>query len=543
MVIHLFIGLILISFISLFIVQGKRRKIWSILLLAALGAISWLFIYNLSDVNNSGFIYQWLPYPKLQADFNISASQNMQHLLSLMVYILAAVIIMNIIDSQENYSLNISVLNLLSFISLILLASSHDFFQLMFASSLVSILCFYIPSESHERSKLFIYNFLAEIAFFTALSVAYSSVGSINLGAVDAYADKTVHKDFVAALLLFSLGIKSGLFFLNGHYNSLTDVSLNRLAGLFTLSLPFSSLIILTKISPLIMVSSLSLILKYWIIISLVAAAWKVLVYNQLNHKIIALAQIGCIGLFYIIYTDKTNLYSFAPAGLAVMLLSICIIYYLGCQAEQKNNFLSKYNFNLIGFVYAFAGIFAISLLLDNTVVSPIIVYTYIFVLGIVAKCLLFNSTAQNITIVSSENHWNKVYPLSIISVAIALFLLYPQSGMINWKALTAFIVSFIVPVQFFIKIGCSPVWNDNIIEKIYNNFLVMPLKFFGRILWLAFDFVFIERGIIATITSLSNFASRSIQALQKSNGMVWFLWLFLGMSGLIIYAGVIAYD
>ena len=82
MVAHLFIGLIIMAFASLFITQGKRRKIWSVLLLIALCAMSWVLIQNLNSGDTSGFIYQWLPYHKLKADFNISSSLPMQNMWS-----------------------------------------------------------------------------------------------------------------------------------------------------------------------------------------------------------------------------------------------------------------------------------------------------------------------------------------------------------------------------------------------------------------------------------------------------------------------------
>ncbi len=536
MVIHLFIGLILIAVASMFITQGKRRKIWSLLLLVALGLVSWLFIYNISMDSNSSFMYQWLPYSKLQADFSISSSARMQGLVATLIWLLAGVIILNITEVNESYSLNVSVLNILSFVAMILLISSRDMFQLMFASALLAILCFYIPNDAISKRKLFIYSFLAEISCFTALAVVYAAQGSISLSALNDYVSSPIHKDFVAALLLFSLGIKSGLFLLNNHYNSLSAALMNRLSGIFIMSLPFSALVILAKLSPLISSSHLTSIIAYWLIISAVVAGLKVFAYSDCSRKIINLSQVVYCGLFYVVFNDNASLYTTVPQGLIILLLSQSLIYYTGLAGldSKKKNYAKYY--------VALSGIGAILYLITIVDAPLMLKYSYMFICGLLIKQLLLLKSDD---ISNNDNSlYNIIYFSGIIIVSIiAVYLKLNYTPHWDWKILAALILALFVPTALLTKIGQLSLWNKEITENIYNNLIVLPLKWFGRILWLAFDFVFIERGIIATSASGEEVMTEYLRLIQSPSFKSWLLWLLIGIVGLVVYVGVRAYE
>ncbi len=539
MVINLFIGLILISAASTLITQGKRRKIWSILLLIALCGLSWMVVHDLHLVNDSGFIYQWLPYPKLQADFNISASLRMQQMLTPMLYLLAVVIVFNIIDVREGYSLNISGLNLLSFIMIILLASGHDLFQLMFASALLSIICFYIPDDAQARHKLFIYNFLAEMACFTALSVVYSAVGSISLNTIESYGAKIPHKDFVACLLLFSFGCKSGLILLNGHYNALASQSFNRLCSVFILSLPVSSLILLSKLSPLISDSFFSDAVKYWCLLSFVVAGIRMLITFSLNSKIIASAQMFYAGAFYDIYVDGSALYTTMPKVLSVMLLFLCMVYYMPMSGLPAS--LLKIN-KLLRLIMVVTGFSVIFLWISD---SPYLhqywtAFYYAAIVGFLIRSLVIDKISTDF---QPEEKRKFLGWIIILALSVIIYMM----GLNNWQSLIKLwgvsIIFSAISSHLYAKIGKLGIWNYNFIEFLYDKLLIVPLKFFGRILWLAFDFVFIERGVIGSAASFGEFASTKLRNLQNTDTLLWLLWLIIGGVCLTVFAGVCAYD
>ena len=184
MVLQLFICLLAIASASLLITQGRRRRIWSILIFAGLGILAYFFMENLSRPQTTNFIYQWLPYEELRADINISSSGRMQHMFLPLTCLLAGLVYLNTLFASEKHSLHFNTLMLLSFVGLILQASSHDFLQLMFAGCMFSIISFYMPDQILAKKKIFIFNFLAEMAVFMALAIVYGKTSSVSLSSL-----------------------------------------------------------------------------------------------------------------------------------------------------------------------------------------------------------------------------------------------------------------------------------------------------------------------------------------------------------------------
>ena len=168
--------------------------------------------------------------------------------------------------------------------------------------------------------------------------------------------------------------------------------------------------------------------------------------------------------------------------------------------------------------------------------------YTYLFIIGVIVKQLLLaknDNTSDNVT-----PSFHIIYSLALIAVSIATVYLkldYAQNW--NWKILFPLILALLVPVTLLTKMGQLPLWNKEITENIYNHLIVLPLKWFGRILWLAFDFVFIERGIIATSASGEEIMTEHLRLIQSPSFKSWLFWLFIGIAGLVVYVGVHAYE
>ena len=64
-----------------------------------------------------------------------------------------------------------------------------------------------------------------------------------------------------------------------------------------------------------------------------------------------------------------------------------------------------------------------------------------------------------------------------------------------------------------------------------------MPLKIFGRMLWLTFDFIFIERGIIAAVVNVGKNILEHLHATQNNHLIFWLIYFGTGIIALIIYA------
>ena len=236
MIIQLFISVIALAAASLMVTQSRRRKIWSVLLLVGLGTVVYFFMINLNHDSAQNFIYQWLPYNLIRADLSISASVRGQKILSYLAILLLFFVYLNTIYKQEKHSLHANTLLLLNFVGLILLISSHDFLQLMFADCLIFLISFYFVDCPYAKKSLFVFNFLAEMIIFTALALVYGETNSINLLQLKQYTQAENYKNLVSIMLLAAIGCKCGLFLLNGHYYSLKNMMTNRLGALIILS-------------------------------------------------------------------------------------------------------------------------------------------------------------------------------------------------------------------------------------------------------------------------------------------------------------------
>jgi len=548
MVAHLFIGLVLITAASLLITQGKRRKIWAILLLLALCSLSLVFIRNLNISDNMGFMYQWLPYSKLQADFNISSSVRMQQMLSQLIGLLGIIILFNIINNDESYSMNVSVLNVMSFIMLILLASSHDFFQLMFASSLLSIIAFYLPDDIIVRRKFLFSVFFAETAGFIALSIIYNTTSSISISDLPYYVSAADHKDFVAILLLFSLGIKVGLFMFGSHYTLLFTQPSNRIAGIAILSLPFSALIILNKLSVLINSPTYAEIVKYWCMLGGGVLLLFSVTATDINRKLLYIVQSVYSGLFYVIYSQPEKLYSLSPIVLLLIILTMSLVWAVaGFLLKQDDAAVAGPLFKLLPLLLiGYGGIFVIM----NRLIALFpqflpFFYFYIAIIGIDLRQLFYNRKSLNLKKLSASITSNTLTVIVIISLSIALWCIFKpwkdSNILLQMAGLTALV--FIAPLGWLLTIGKKAIWQYSLFEMFYNYLLLMPLKFFGRVLWLAFDFMFIERGVISASTSTGELVSDNLRLLQSINMRSWLFWTIAGICGLAIYIGVAVYD
>ena len=190
MILQIFIGLLAMSGVSLLVTQGRRKRIWSILLLCCLAVLSYFFVINLNVHTQESFIYQWLPYNMIKADFSISASQNIQHMLKPLILMLFGLVYLNTIFKGEQYSFHFNTLLILNFMALILLLSSYDFLQLMFASCMFSVIGFYMPDQPSPKRDIFIFNFLAETSIFMALAIVYGCINSVSLADLPQFVNK-----------------------------------------------------------------------------------------------------------------------------------------------------------------------------------------------------------------------------------------------------------------------------------------------------------------------------------------------------------------
>ena len=436
MVLHLFIALLTIATTSMLVIQGRRRRIWSFCMLAILACVCYFFASNINTSNHIDFVYKWLTYDNLYANFSIISSLKISQMYIWLLIILLNLILFNTTYHDEYHSLHFNTLLLLNFTNLILLVSSNDFLQLMFASSMFSIIAFYMPDMISAKKKIFIFNFLSEMALFMALAIVYSTTNSIDLNNITPFIKNGNHKDLVICLLLFCIASKCGLFLFNGQYYAMKNVSYNRLLSMLLLSVPLSGFILVSKLRPLLDASPISsLIITYWCFISVAIGLGGILLSKSIKSKNISLAMASNAFLLLMIYSDTNNLYSLLPKVTIFVLL-----------------------------------------------------ISFIFIL--IAK---FSKDENNIFFLTKLNKIN--------------------------------------------------ILRDDLLSNFYETFFINPLKFLGRILWLVFDIVVIERSIIASISHGSRLIVNSVHKIQETGKWSSLISIVLGFVIMLTYLGSYVYE
>ncbi len=547
MVLQLFISLILLASLTLLITQGRRRRIWSVILLGGVAFISYLFIDNLNQSVGTNFIYQWLPHNILKAEFSISSTIGIQQMLVPLVLLLGGLVYLNTFFSDEHHSLHLNTLLILSLVGFILLLSSHDFLQLMFASCIFSLISFYLPDLMLSKKSIMLFNFLAEMSMFMALAIVYGKIDSVNLVDLHKFVNNGWHKDLVTFLLIFAIGCKCGLFLLNGHYFNLKYVSINRIADIIIFTSPLSGLILLAKLRPLFDASEFSsYVIPYWCGLSIIINLGISLFNNDLRIKLIStsLSLYSCASM--IIYNDSLKLYSLIPIVLISLFLVILFFIVIENSAQPETTVFrlgGLWRSNKLDFSLAIVLVISLSswlLQYPTNLITKIFIAFFIVSIFMIVKMVYWGTSAKEGTA-----NIGLLYSLPI--VCICLFLIYYLKSWTNidfYKLNLVSLALFIfIPHKIFIKIGTSSIWRNDVLTKFYEILIVYPLKFLGRILWLAFDVVVIERSIIGSISMVTSSIVSGLHKLQEVRWINFLLGLILGLILLTAYLGAYVYE
>ena len=552
MILQLFIGLMALAFISLLVTQGRRRKIWSVLLLVGLMVVAYFFMESLNREPANSFIYQWLPYDVLKADFNISSSVRTQNLIFPLVLLLGALVYINTFFKEEKHALHINTLMLLNFVSLILLISSHDFLQLMFADCLLALMSFYLADFPNAKKNLFVFNFLSEMMIFVALAIVYGSTGSISLSKISEFVSKGEHQNLTAVILAAALGVKCGLFLLNGHYLTLKNVSLNRLSCLLTQSVPFSGLILMAKLRELMIGAPLiSDVISYWCGISVATILLAALMAKDIRSKAILMSLALYAVAMDHIYQSAELLYLQSYFFLLIILL-ICLTMIIVIEGASGETDATRMG----GFWRLTKLNFALSLLMASSIalLSTKVAFSLndMVLLGAVSavyaanlRLVYFGKTQADEKVAAFAKSVTALYWLPILGALCWLMGTYRAWNNSQFYQLFGIMLAVLVfmPNNIMIKSGQLFSWQSESLLSFYEKIFITPLKTLGKILWLAFDIVMIERNIIGSISTLTGVFVDGLHRLQSGSFKGFFLCMSIGFVALLIYFGSFFYE
>jgi NADH:ubiquinone oxidoreductase subunit 5 (subunit L)/multisubunit Na+/H+ antiporter MnhA subunit len=93
-----------------------------------------------------------------------------------------------------------------------------------------------------------------------------------------------------------------------------------------------------------------------------------------------------------------------------------------------------------------------------------------------------------------------------------------------------------ILPSLKIDALGRSGIWQNNFLSRFYEAVFIRPLKLFGRILWLAFDVMVVERSIIASISHLSKTTVSGMHKIQENSKYSYILGVVIGILIMVVY-------
>lgn len=552
MILQLFLG-ILIAVAAFLLVNRKRRRIWPLLMLGILVFLGIFFFEHYRLLSDKSMTYQWLSYQELQAKFIITSDILLGKSLSILLPLTLVMLYLNLIDKREEYQLNTGNIMLLCLASFIMLFSSQDFIQLMAGSCCFSILGFYLINENSAKNKFIFYNFVAEMAIFTALAVVFSRTGNVKLSSLQDFVHNGWHKDLVSLLLLVGILMKSGMFLFQNQLLDLQKLSFNRMLYGSLFVAPLSGLVLYVKLYPLFLISQYTMPVMYGILfcttgLSLIGMLFqdnikaKILYFNMLFFAF-ALFELGENPDNFITQIIPT-LPSVFLVGWGLMLASISAsdeVY-----ISQMGGFGKSLRWNLV--LTLMTVIIFIGSVLELGDSWPLRLYMGIslFALAAILHAVYLGQENADDKVMALLHNVKGLYSLPIlVGFGISLYILEIWSQPLFWGYVLGFVVLWILLPQKLVNMFAE---NESLQETdwqgaMYRLSIVSPLKLLGRILWLAVDFVVIERSIIGTLSGGMEMLENALNKLQTQTGKNYLILTMVGISLLLLNIGVYAYE
>ena len=552
MVLQLFLG-ILIAVGAFLIVNRKRRRFWPMLMLGILIFLGILFFEHYRIFPNKTLAYQWLSYQDLQAKFIIASDILLGNSLRILLPLMVATLYLNLIDKREEYSLHTGNIMLLCLSSFILMFSSQDFIQLLAGSCCFSILGFYLINDNTAKNKFIFYSFMAEMVIFTALAIVFAKSGSVKLTSLNAFVSNGWHKDLVSLLLLIGVLIKSGVFLFQNQQLDLQKLSFNRMLFGSLFVAPLSGLVLCVKLYPLFLISEYTTPVLYGVlcctaVLSLLGLLWK----DNIKAKILYFYMLFFAFALFEVHQNPENFVakiiplfpSVFLVGWGLMIASISAsdeVY-----VSQMGGFVRELRWNLLLTLLTIIVFIGNILQLENGKSWYLYMAISLFSLAAILHAIYLGqeNSDEKVKALLHNVGWLYAFPL-LVGVCLNFYWLNIWQNSLFWISLFVFIVLWIFLPQKWVNIFSE---NETLQETdwqgaMYRLIIVSPLRLLGRILWLAVDFVVIERSIIGTLSSGMEMLENTFEKYQTQTQRNYLILTIIGGALLLLNIGRYAYE
>ncbi len=556
MIIKLFIFLLALSFLALAFAPKRGLRLWSSLFaLAAVILAVWVAGNQTSGIFAS-YVHPWLSYGKLKISFNLTADSLGLKTLSAVLALAALLIYYNTIAAVDNFRPRLNGILLLSVAGFMLLFSAHDFVQLMIGSCLYTVLGFYLLDVVAGKRKYLFYNFIGEMALFTALAVVYGSVDSVNLPqALSRYQDYGQHRDLVTLLVSLALVIKSGLFPFQNQFQDNRGLSFSRIIAVTAILNPLASLVLLLKLSPLLHASAWGV--TAMTAVCVLSALWGgvgMLLIDNLKAKVLYLNQNIIAFMAVLLLTNPVSFPILLTMVLPIMVILdyLWSLVYISASNEvyvsQMGGFVKFLKLDLLllwGGILTFVRI-AANQEWSNLKWALLFVITALVGLAHICRQIYFGA-----------HHADERVEALLHNAPIRTWLPLVAAMAVLWYVNTApavdgfvyggvglfAVVLLLNPFKRLMHMADSEIQDADGVEQLFRFSILMPIKLLGRILWITIDFLFIERTIIGSVSALNNFMVNALHRIQNAVWLNYLLMVGLGAAIMLFYIGRSYYE
>jgi len=484
MIINIFLGLIIASFVSMMFQGVRFQKTFTIFF--SLIMISGVFLlwhaWHLPIIDNYSFKWLTSKYYPVNIDF-FSNQSNYSIIAPLfLVAILSAVFL--IWDKFERQKIYICSLIAFHLALLIMMICSQNTIQILVSACFIDVLGFCVINNIAARRQYIFYNLLADMALFMGFAMLWGDCNTNGLTKLEYCIPQT--NNFALWLITISSFVKIGMFPFQGYFMRVADLTESRKNILCFLSTPISGFFILYKtISLFPNDSNINTILK---IIAISTICW------------------GLVGNIFIKKLQNKKLYF------------NLILYGLLCGSIIQNSeiplaigllfilhFLQNNWANYTRHFFILIWILAITYIYNIILASEMLELDIIVLCYQIAMILSFGCFVPQLY---SEGKEDISLPKVLISSVCVLYILYYQfdfyKEILYW--LSCYLVLVLIrPCRLLNKVyGISSIQSADYFSGSFYICIVAPIQFLGRVLWLTIDFLIIERTFLSSLAKIN---------------------------------------
>ncbi len=540
MLVNLLILILGAGLISELVPQNRLPVLWSLFSLAAV----LYFIYKLSQIGMSPDIYvnyPWLKIPNLSVNLEIVINSRNVCLVFVLL-ILALLSLMQNTFGSETAKNSLNGLILFNLLAALMLVFANNYIQMLVTVGACDVLVFSTINNVNAKKKYIYANFLADIGLVSIFAVILGYGGGLELKDLANYSEFGHHKDFVAILLLLCIFIKSGLFLFHGTYTDIASLGFNRLNFILFAATPLTGYLVFLKTETLLSISAYSYpLLKMFSLASIAWGVFGVLAIDHIKQKSVYFALMfwGAVYAFAA-FGCRLEILDFASFLLSAFLFGqVLMLFYTAASNEinisEMGGFIKNLKFMFILLLLVLSAYFDILLSLWAKNIRLFWAYILLFALAsahVLSQVLLGKSRAD-------ERVWAMLKnpsPTLWVPVALAAAMLcWHFRGQLWWLV---FVLVGWLALFIFRPLRCLDKWYDS--EEIqnadyfstaYELLIITPVKVVGRLLWLAVDFVFIERTIINSVQNALTFLIFLLRRLHSGTTLRSLLFVLFGFA------------